>query len=148
MQTSIKQYLIEKSAVASNRLVANKNFQKNNPPGPENQKLLPVRYLEERQVELYKNFEHKNRVKKSTFHRYVKKSGIFKKPHRLTDLCEYCEKLRSTIKPELRIRLADFGYNHDEIEIEEAKRLLREKREEPPGLIDENLEKVSIYKIY
>lgn len=45
-------------------------------------------------------------MSKETFFKYLKKSGEFKKPHRLTDLCDYCEKgkeLKKKIANSLKI---------------------------------------------
>lgn len=119
LQNNIKEYLEQKSTVASNRLV---HVEK---------ELVHVRYLEERQIELYKKFPDNDRVKKTTFHNYLAKSRIFKKPHRLTDLCEYCEKLR-TIIVDLNKGLANYGYKRVEtgIDAENAKSILRDKRQE------------------
>lgn len=39
--------------------------------------------------ETYQKFESKNELCFKTFYSYVGKE--FKKPHRLTDLCDYCE---------------------------------------------------------
>jgi len=69
-------YLKEKSAVASNRLVLNKN-------NPTEKIRIPVRYLEASFTELYKKFPFKQLISWSTFFKYAKLSGQFKKPHRL-----------------------------------------------------------------
>lgn len=110
--------------MASNRLVV---IEKK----PNDSITAPVRYLEDNQLELYKKFPLKDQVKKATFRHYLIKSRIFKKPHRMTDLCDYCEKLRN-FKPELDSGLSKFGYNRPEtgINIEDAKILLIEKRKE------------------
>lgn len=112
--------------MASNRLVVIEHK-----PRPEDSIRTPVRYLEDNKIELYKKFPLKDQVKKATFHRYLIKSKIFKKPHRLTDLCEYCEKLRS-IKPDVESGLEKFGYNRPEtgINIEDAKKILIDKRKQ------------------
>jgi hypothetical protein len=39
--------------------------------------------------DIYSSFEFKNNVSKSSFTKY--KNRIFKKPHRASDLCDYCE---------------------------------------------------------
>ena len=44
--------------------------------------LVPARYLEEERALLYKNFPFKEQLHKSTFYKYLKSSGQFKKPHR------------------------------------------------------------------
>lgn len=77
----------EKSNVASNRLVKNKN-----PNDEHYNELIPARYLESNVFELYKDFPHADKLKISTFRKYLKMSGEFKKPFRWTDLCDYCEK--------------------------------------------------------
>ena len=118
---------MDKSTVASNRLVVNKNFE----PGIDDQKLIPVRYLEERQIELYKKFPLKQQVAKSTFKKYLTQSRIYKKPQRLTDMCDYCETLKK-LSPELIKGLRNYGYNVPDlgIDVEEAKKLLTDKRKE------------------
>lgn len=133
--------MIDKSTIASNRLVVNKNYV----AGGNEPKSIPVRYLEENQTELYKKFPLNNRVQKTSFHKYLTKDRIFKKPHRLTDLCEYCEKLRE-IKPELSVELVKFGYNLPEngINIEDAKRVLENKRQELL-LNNDNINQVFFY---
>lgn len=52
---------------------------------------IPVRYLENNLTETYKNFPFKDQVSKSTLVKYLKKDNVYKKPFRLTDLCDYCE---------------------------------------------------------
>lgn len=87
LQDSIRNYLIEKSNIGANRLVENKN------PNDENYKQkIPVRYLEENNIELYKMFPFREQLSNGTFYKYLKMTGEFKKPFRWTDLCDYCEK--------------------------------------------------------
>jgi hypothetical protein len=70
---------------------------------------INVRYLEDNRKNLY--YEYKRSVpgrqdaKMGTFLRYLNKTGEFKNPFRLTDLCQYCEhrkKLISELKEPLR----------------------------------------------
>ena len=67
--------LTEKSNIASNRLIKNKGQDITN-------ELIPDRYLEEERALLYKKFPFKQKLHKSTFYKYLKSSGQFKKPHR------------------------------------------------------------------
>ena len=59
--------------------------------------LIPVRYLETNFVESYKNFQHNDEMSLSTFCKYTKLNGEYKKPFRLTDLCGYCEWYNKTM---------------------------------------------------
>ena len=79
-------YLQERSTVAANRLVKEKRYSRDH-------HYQTVRYLDENMIELYKQFPFRNEISKSTFVKYLKKTGQFKKPHRFSDLCEYCEKV-------------------------------------------------------
>ena len=67
-----------------------------------------VRYLKDNGVELYKKFEFKRKLCMKTFLKYKKLSKIYKKSHRLTDICEYCEAQRQ-IKFNLKKKIKDFG---------------------------------------
>lgn len=65
-----------------------------------------ARYLEDGISELYKKFYFSNELGRSTFYKYVKKSGEFKNPFRWTDICDYCEKgnhLRDKIKKSFKL---------------------------------------------
>lgn len=86
------------------------------------------------EIDLYKKFPLKDQVKKCSFRTYLKKSGVFKKQHRLTDLCEYCERLRE-LRPEIAKSLAASNYEYkisdeDGVNVNEVKRVLMEKRDE------------------
>jgi hypothetical protein len=87
IREAIKNYLIENSTIASNRMVLNKDMS-----DAEYGDSIFTRYLNNNQSELYKSFPLNNIVSKSSFCKYLKISGRFKKPFRLTDLCDYCEK--------------------------------------------------------
>ena len=65
-----------------------------------------VRYLNDNNSELYKKYSSAcdYRISKSTFENYLNSSMIFKKPHRDTDLCEYCEE-QTSIKEKIRFFL-------------------------------------------
>lgn len=100
------------------------------------QQLQSVRYLEDNQIELFKAFKKREpqiKISRITFVKYLKKSGNFKKPHRLTDMCEYCEKLKK-IKQTLPIDLKEFKYHplktQEEIDYENAKKFLNNKQNE------------------
>ena len=48
-----------------------------------------VRYCNVSKRKAYESFEYKNELCEASFNKYVEK--IYKKPHRLTDLCDYCK---------------------------------------------------------
>ena len=52
---------------------------------------MPVRYLENNLTETYKMFPFKDTISKTTFIKYLKINKVYKKPFRLTDLCDFCE---------------------------------------------------------
>lgn len=87
MREAIKSYLYENSNIVSNRLVTNKDEDDEN-----FSKRVPARSLETNKIELYKRFPLADKMTIGTFYKYMLKSCEFKKPHRLTDLCDYCEK--------------------------------------------------------
>jgi hypothetical protein len=77
----IKSHLLKYSAPAANRSF----YQKIN--GDKEQ--VTVQYLNATKSECYNTFEHKDQMAFETFRRSIPNN--FKKPHRETDLCEYCE---------------------------------------------------------
>lgn len=134
LQNSIIEYLKEKSTIASNRLVVNKAFRRRdkNP-----QRWQSARYLEDNQTELFKAFQSDKEITRKTFRKYLKKSSLFKKPCRLTDLCEYCEKLKKLTRS-LRLALNQLNYQspaigqeEEIVDINHAKNFLETKRNEP-----------------
>lgn len=89
--TSSKTYLDENSRIVANRLTTNKDSD-----DEENYKMaVPAKILEKRITDLYKAFPLANQMCISTFLKYARKTNIYKKPQRLTDLCDYCDKARS-----------------------------------------------------
>lgn len=101
---------------------------------------VSVRYLEENKAELYKDWSRNHAPQlvdskvpcKKTFYNYVKKMNIFKNPHRLTDLCEYCEKLRD-LKITLPNSLRQFGYHQEPdtmIDLKQASNFIKAKQVE------------------
>jgi len=91
---------------------------------------VPVRYLENNLTETYKSFPFKDQVSKSTLVKYLKKENIYKKPFRLTDLCDYCEwysKSLSAIKNCIK-KFEDFQIG-EEFEIEKLIEYLERKLE-------------------
>lgn len=129
MQLSIRNYLIDRSAIASNRTVIDKT----NPLENEFKPLMSIRYLEDNQVELFKQFPEANQLCKKTFVHYLKKDGRFKKPHRLTDMCEYCEELRK-LRQCLSNNLQQLRYQmeliQNEFDLADVKKFLKKKRED------------------
>lgn len=102
LRESIQAYLEEHSNISSNRLIVNKDYY-----SEDYREEVNVRYLEQNPTELYKAFPLRNKISKATFFKYLNKSGIYKKPMRMTDLCDYCEKGK-TIKRSLPQRLLRF----------------------------------------
>jgi len=43
---------------------------------------VAVRYLADNRISLFNQFQYKNEVSKSTFSKYLNKSGQYKNPHR------------------------------------------------------------------
>ena len=77
LQSQIQSYLKERSNIASNRLIKNKD------PNDENyQQLIPARYLEENHMQLFEEFPFNDQISKSCFFKYLNISGQFKHPHR------------------------------------------------------------------
>ena len=93
---SIKEYLKLNSTVGSNRLVKSKPLPKALSSTIQQPNLLTTRYLNDTKAALYKKFPFRNHISKSSFYRYIKAANQFKKPHRLTDLCDYCEWAKKT----------------------------------------------------
>lgn len=79
LQDQIKSHLLSNSHEASNRVVKRGEDQ-----------YLPVRYLSENKIETWKSFPFKYFMSRSTFYNYLLKDKQYKKPFRLTDLCDYC----------------------------------------------------------
>ncbi len=68
---------------------------------------VPVRYCNMSWVEAYNSFNSKDEIKFTSFKKYVDK--IYKKPHRKTDLCGYCQNAKQ-LKRELKIFASEFQY--------------------------------------
>lgn len=129
----MKDYLMQKSTVASNRLIIDKM---NKQQGVQAE-YVPARYLEENKAELYKDWSENHARNlvfkvpcKRTFYKYVKKMSIFKNPHRLTDLCEYCEEI-SKLKKTLPHNLRQLGYHQEidvTIDLNQAKNFIKAKK--------------------
>ena len=83
MKNLIDNFLKTKSQIASNRTV------KKTINGIVIVK--PVMYLHNNFIETYKLFPCKDVISTSAFYKHVKASGIYKKPYRITDICDYCE---------------------------------------------------------
>lgn len=81
MKNSIGNYLKQKSTIASNRCSKSKI----------SGTIVPVRYLENTKIELYKEFHEKENVSLTTFKKYCNIDGQFRKSTRITDICDYCE---------------------------------------------------------
>ena len=73
----------------------------------------PVRYLNDCNKVLFQNFPLKNELSDGTFFKYMKNENIYKKPFRLTDLCNLCEwekTTRTNIKKELKTNNKEFDH--------------------------------------
>ena len=57
---------------------------------------MACRYLNLSNNLLYNNFTMNGSMSKSTFLKILRSCKIFKKPHRETDLCDYCEWSKTT----------------------------------------------------
>lgn len=138
LKKCINNYLEKMSQIASNRTVQVDNEEIN------------VRYLNTSISEAYQNFERKNEISFSCFYSYV--GDNFKKPHRLTDLCEYCE-LGKKLKKELSQNTKLLGLdlvNHlfqKEIEneslnfsLQNIKEFLHKKT--PSDIVNQSIEKI------
>ena len=88
------------SSPASNRTIRDKTEKKSSKKTKRISVRLPIRYLSDNKTELYKQFYENNtnlianqnlKMCKTTFNKYLNETQIYKKPHRLTDLCDYCE---------------------------------------------------------
>jgi len=96
VQNLIDEHLKNSSSVASNPTIKDNSGER-----------ISARYCEDTIKEAYKNFNIKIRsgeincekISFSSFYKYIGKE--YKKPHRLTDLCDYCE-YGKKIKAELR----------------------------------------------
>jgi hypothetical protein len=85
----INNYLESLSSIASNRLVKFGG------------RYVSAMYCSKSIKEAYRTFPNRSNITFSTFYKYISKK--FKKPHRFTDLCDYCEhgkKLHQQIKTE------------------------------------------------
>ncbi len=97
MQSLIASYANERSSIAANRLVrARDPLGKLQPAELDASGVLvkpaqQARYLDDRMSVLYNEFPFKEELSKSTFFKFMKITGQFKKTQRLSDLCEYCE---------------------------------------------------------
>ncbi len=95
-QKSIFEFLKANSSIASNRCIKIKTMSIE-------KDYLPVRYLEDNKTEIFKRFRRiqqfqltsfnsqNKTVSLSTFRNYINKNRQYKKPTRITDICDYCE---------------------------------------------------------
>ena len=124
--------MLEKSTIASNRLAIDKcNLYQGG-----YRECVPARYLEDNKAWIYTNWSKRIWQQfgtkppcRNTFYNYVNKFNVFKSPHRLTDLCEYCEKLKE-LKVSLPRSLRQLGYdqeNMDVINLTQANNFLKAK---------------------
>jgi hypothetical protein len=100
LKIAIQEHLEKYSNVSSNRSI---KF----PIGNDEKTDIAVQHRNETLEIIYDNFPFKNEIKFSTFCKYIDKK--FKKPHRLSDLCEYCEHGRN-LKKKISNLLEVVGY--------------------------------------
>ena len=108
---SINEHVKRLSQVASNRLISKKNDKSGEKEA--------VRYLNCTLKEAYRSFKDKDSISFSTFRRCIEKK--YKKPHRLTDLCRYCEHGHSLTKRINKNATDKKYYQHDLLEIDDTK---------------------------
>lgn len=111
------------SNIASNRVIKSKEIKGEH---------VNVRYCSMSISEAYHCFPNKFEISFSTFYSYV--GNEFKKPHRLTDLCEYCE-LGKKIKQELLRHAIDYDFIFDSID----------ENEYDQNILDFDLEKIEVF---
>ena len=108
VQKLINEHLENSSSVASNRTIKDKSGEK-----------ISARYCEDTIKEAFKKFNNRilsrelncEKISFSSFYKYF--GTEYKKPHRITDLCDYCE-YGKKLKAELRLYAIQNGYNNDE----------------------------------
>ena len=77
---------------------------------------------------MYKRFQFSSEISKSSFYKYAKSSGEFKKPFRITDICDYCEHF-NYLKIQIDKSLKELNYtNKDIFDIKNAQEFLEEKK--------------------
>ena len=131
MREAIKSYLYENSNIVANRLVTNKDEDDEN-----FSKRVPARSLETNKIELYKRFPLADKMSKETFFKYLRKSGEFKKPHRLTDLCDYCEKGKE-LEKKIAKNLETLKYDwQDRVDMRFVQHFLAQKSRETSNSLD------------
>ncbi|CAF0925295.1 unnamed protein product, partial [Brachionus calyciflorus] len=108
LKDSLNVYLQERSSIASNRLFINRD-----PSHPEFRTNQSARYLEDQYSELFKSFQFSSQLSFSSFYKYASLSGQFKKPFRLTDICDYCE-WSKILKKEIEKKTKELNYNFGE----------------------------------
>ena len=101
---ALNEHVKSLSNVASNRLICM------NPKKTGEKEMEAVRYLNCSLTDAYTSFKHKNEICFSTFCKYIKKR--YKKPHRLTDKCRYCE-YGMKLKKEIIKRSKEVNYSQN-----------------------------------
>jgi hypothetical protein len=84
----IKLYLKNHSRVSANRTYKKRG----------ETEAIPVRYLDDSKIELYKKFSDRESISKSAFGNYLNSEKHIKKIARKTDVCDFCEWLRTKTK--------------------------------------------------
>jgi hypothetical protein len=77
LRKGIECYLKENSNIASNRMIKIKSRNQLN-----NDRYIPVRYLQDMKISLFNKSPFKNLISQSTFYKYVNIDGQFKNAHR------------------------------------------------------------------
>lgn len=107
--------------------------------------------MEENKIRLFKDFETEfEKPSKSTFHNYLNKMAVFKKPIRLTDLCRYCERFNE-IRTNLPARLRGLNYeffNAESIDVKKISNFLDQKAKTPKISIQELNQVIILFFIF
>jgi hypothetical protein len=148
LRESINSHLKQNSNIGSNRLVKKKK----NALFVEDtlcEDFVPVRYLIDTQKELFKTFAFRNEISYSTFYKYLKHDGVYKKAFRLTDICDYCEWAKKNEKVIRKICSDENYIVNDFFDHKDAIKFLKSKKAELNPLDEQKLNYYDqiIYKI-
>lgn len=99
---SIQNHLEGLSSVSSHQTVVTRTRDYNG-----DKELIPIRNMTCPVSEAYITFPYQKSLSLSSFHKYVEKQ--FKKPKRLTDLCQYCEHYKA-LKRFITIKASEAEY--------------------------------------
>lgn len=118
---------------------------------------ISARYLSDNKTALYRRFPYREHLSKSSFFKYLRAVRQYKKPTRLTDLCDYCEWANRTARKFNEIARTESYICGDAFEPTHFKNFLKQRilhyesilsgdRPFPSNLIDQAHEKVDAFK--